>query len=199
MCIACYKKSNGKKCNLQMKLTKFLTTQFAYIANSNDIFILLKLPLKFKSIFSPSKCHWTIQIGRPIGTNLFIRTIQSQVWCRPISSKYIMCVWDKNEIDAQWKKTPFSRRYISHIPFFPLLSSHKNLDAHLFVRQKFHEEYLDFFLSSLHKILFVSHIVIFVSPTHTPNEVRKYFNYIAGKWIKFQQFYRYFIWIASDF
>lgn len=66
LCIACYKKSNGKKCNLQMKLTKFLTTQFAYIANSNDIFILLKLPLKFKSIFSPSKCHWTIQIDRPM-------------------------------------------------------------------------------------------------------------------------------------
>lgn len=131
-----------------MKLTKFLTTQFAYIANSNDIFILLKLPLKFKSIFSPSFMPLN-HPNRP--TNGALVQICS---FEPFNHKSdavqfrqnILCACGiKMRLTLNGKTTPFSRRYISHIPFFPLLSSHKNLDAHLFVRQKFHEEYLVFF------------------------------------------------------
>lgn len=103
----------------------------------------------------------------------------------------------KMRLTLNGKTALFSRRYISHIHFFPLFSNHKNLGAHLFVRQKFHEEYLFFFVFVSQN--FVCKPYRYICLTHTPNEVRKNFNYIAGKWIKFQQFYRYFIWIASDF
>lgn len=71
----------------------------------------------------------------------------------------------KMRLTLNEKITPFSRRYISHIPFFCFCHPIKT-SAHIYLFVKNSTKNIWFFLSSFNKILFVSHIVIFVSPTH---------------------------------
>lgn len=86
----------------------------------------------------------------------------------------------KMRLTLNGKKTPFSRRYISHIPFFRFCHPIKtSAHIHLFVKNS--TKNIWFFFVFVSQNFVCKPYFCYICLTHTPNKVRKYFNYIAGK------------------